>query len=123
MTNDAAFSILENMAIDMTGALAGLSKKDPMCDVIQQRIEAINMAQIALNPGRTNNMLKRMLSLNELQSMNDQKVLAIGDDGEFHCVVKVSEKNVLLVNKSGNAMPAKTLIELNHVFFREPMNE
>lgn len=48
MTNKDASQILELMAIDMTGALAGLKKNNPMADVLFQRIEAINRAQDAL---------------------------------------------------------------------------
>jgi len=48
MTNKEAICILECMAIDMTGAIADMSKHNPMEDVIVQRIEAINMAQAAL---------------------------------------------------------------------------
>lgn len=40
--------VLECMAIDLTGGLAGLSGKNPMADVLQQRIAAINTAQSAL---------------------------------------------------------------------------
>lgn len=48
MTNKEAYHILELMAIDMTGALAGLSETNPMSDVLAQRIEAIDRAQDAL---------------------------------------------------------------------------
>jgi len=37
------------MAIDLNGAMAGLSKKNPMFDVLSQRIEAIDRAQEALS--------------------------------------------------------------------------
>lgn len=43
-----AISILECMAIDLTGCIGGLSKKNPLEDVCRQRIEAINTAQSAL---------------------------------------------------------------------------
>ena len=49
MTNEEAYYILELMAIDMTGAMAGLSKNNPMFDVLSQRIEAIDRAQEALS--------------------------------------------------------------------------
>lgn len=48
MRNKDAIGVLECMAIDMTGCMAGLSKRSPMCDVIKQRLEAINVAQDAL---------------------------------------------------------------------------
>lgn len=43
-----AIKVLECMAIDITGGLAGLSKTNPMVDVLEQRIEAVNCAQEAL---------------------------------------------------------------------------
>lgn len=43
-----AIKVLECMAIDLTGGLAGLSKTNSMADVLEQRIEAINCAQEAL---------------------------------------------------------------------------
>ena len=48
MSEIDAVKVLECMAIDMVGALAGLSKKEPLADVLCQRIEAINLAQSAL---------------------------------------------------------------------------
>lgn len=49
MTNKEAIHVLEIMAIDLTGAMAGLSKNNPMFDVLSQRIEAIDRAQEALS--------------------------------------------------------------------------
>lgn len=43
-------SILECMAVDLTGCMGGLSKKDPLKDVCRQRLEAINTAQSSLRP-------------------------------------------------------------------------
>lgn len=48
MTNKEAYRVLELMAIDLTGAMAGLLKTNPMLDVLQQRIDAIDRAQNAL---------------------------------------------------------------------------
>ena len=48
MSEIDAVKALECMAIDMVGALAGLSEKEPLADVLCQRIEAINLAQSAL---------------------------------------------------------------------------
>lgn len=48
MTTIEAISVLECIAIDYTGLLVGLSKTDPMNDVLEQRIKAIDMAQEAL---------------------------------------------------------------------------
>lgn len=49
MDNKTASMILDCMAIDMTGAIADISKRSPMYDVVEQRLEAINTAQVALN--------------------------------------------------------------------------
>lgn len=46
MNNKEAELVLECMAVDMTGALC--DTKEPMRDVLKQRIEAINIAQKAL---------------------------------------------------------------------------
>lgn len=48
MTREEANRILECMAIDLTGALS--RAKEPMADVLLQRLEAINVAQDALTP-------------------------------------------------------------------------
>lgn len=48
MTDRDAICVLECMAIDLTGCLAGLSGKGPIVDVLKQRINAINAAQVAL---------------------------------------------------------------------------
>ena len=44
----AAIRVLERMGVDMTSALVGLSRMDPMVAVMAQRIEAVNAAQAAL---------------------------------------------------------------------------
>ena len=43
-----AIAVLECMAIDLTGALASTAKTNPMADVLEQRLEAIDTAQAAL---------------------------------------------------------------------------
>lgn len=48
MTDKDAIGVLECMSIDMTGCIADLSKRSPMFDVIEQRLEAINVAQAVL---------------------------------------------------------------------------
>ena len=48
LTNDEAVTILECMAIDMTGTLASMSKNNSTADLLTQRLAAINMAQDAL---------------------------------------------------------------------------
>lgn len=49
MTNKEASAILELMAIDLAGALGGLSRSNPLSDVLAQRLEAISRAQAALH--------------------------------------------------------------------------
>ena len=48
MTREDAYRILECMAINLTWALPGA--KEPMLDVLRQRLGAINIAQAALRP-------------------------------------------------------------------------
>ena len=48
MTREEAHRILECMAINLTWALPGT--KEPMLDVLRQRLGAINIAQAALRP-------------------------------------------------------------------------
>ena len=48
MMREEAHCILECMKIDLTGALPGT--KEPMLDVLRQRLDAINVAQAALRP-------------------------------------------------------------------------
>lgn len=55
MTTTDADRILECMAIDMTGALAGLSQKNSMADLLSQRIDAINVARSALRKQQPRN--------------------------------------------------------------------
>lgn len=48
MKREEAIKILECMAVDLTGTLA--NTKEPMLDVLHQRLDAINVAQAALRP-------------------------------------------------------------------------
>nr|DAI03628.1 MAG TPA: NADH-PPase NADH pyrophosphatase zinc ribbon domain [Caudoviricetes sp.] len=48
MTDKDAICVLACIAIDLTGCLAGLSSNEPMADVLKQRINAINAAQVAI---------------------------------------------------------------------------
>lgn len=54
MTNIKAAKILECMAVDLTGSMAGLSPDSPMVDVLSQELEAINVAQDFLRPSAEN---------------------------------------------------------------------
>ncbi len=59
MTNEDAIRILNLMSRDMTVALVDLPKKNPMYDVLTQRIEAIDRAQNALR--QWNDYLKNLV--------------------------------------------------------------
>lgn len=48
MTREMAIKILECMAVDLTGALA--DTKEPLANVLRQRLDAIDVAQAALTP-------------------------------------------------------------------------
>lgn len=48
MTNAEAYHVLELMAVDLTGAIAGMKNTNPMLDVLIQMIDAIDRAQNAL---------------------------------------------------------------------------
>ena len=50
MTLEEAAGVLERMAMDMVGAMAGMQETNSMLDVLRQRVEAINIAQEALRP-------------------------------------------------------------------------
>lgn len=69
---ERAISILELMAIDLTGTLGGLSETNPLCDVVKQRIEAIDAAQDALREksGREN----RKTNADRIRSMSDEEL-------------------------------------------------
>lgn len=93
MNNKEAEQILECMAVDMTGALC--DTKEPMRDVLQQRIEAINIAQKAL---RENDMpSEKTLTLEQLRKM-DGRAVRVFPKNEYSelggiCVVSVGESD------------------------------
>lgn len=122
MTNEAAISILENMAVDMVGALAGLRKKDPMRDVIEQRIEAIDIAQKALNPNYKSKR-SEMLTISDLKKMSGQKVYLENEDGGFYGLVEVANGVTSIVNRSGDGIPASVLVEYKYKFYREKIDD
>lgn len=72
MNNKEAELVLECMAVDMTGALC--DTKEPMRDVLQQRIEAINIAQKALQ--ENGSLSGEPLTLEQLLEM-DGKVVRV----------------------------------------------
>lgn len=79
---ERAISILELMAIDLTGILGGLSETNPLCDVVKQRIAAIDAAQDALREksGREN----RKTNADRIRSMNDEELARfLGDEPPY----------------------------------------
>lgn len=48
MTEKEALAVLEIQAIDLTGLIGGMRKENPLYDVVQQRLDAIDLAQQAL---------------------------------------------------------------------------
>ena len=48
VTPKAAICILEIMAVDLVGAMADMKVSDPLYDVFDQRVAAIDLAQEAL---------------------------------------------------------------------------
>ena len=48
MTEQEAIEVLEIQAIDLTGLISGMRKENPLVDVVQQRLDAIDLAQQAL---------------------------------------------------------------------------
>ena len=48
MTTKEAMAVLEIQAIDLTGLISGMRKENPLYDVVQQRLDAIDLAQQAL---------------------------------------------------------------------------
>ena len=48
MTEKEALAVLEIQAIDLTGLISGMRKENPLVDVVQQRLDAIDLAQRAL---------------------------------------------------------------------------
>lgn len=77
MTVGEAISILECMAIDMTGALQDIPQKSSIFDLVKQRIEAINKAQCALRAqqeeNKSNALLAQYAAQKFRESMTDFK--------------------------------------------------
>lgn len=48
MTEQETILVLELQAIDLTGLISGMRKENPLVDVVQQRLDAIDLAQQAL---------------------------------------------------------------------------
>lgn len=82
MDNNKAISILESMAIDLTGALMETTViDDSMAEVLTKRIEAIDTAQVALHQQAVIEENKP-LSLNELKNRIGRPVWLVNVDPE-----------------------------------------
>lgn len=122
MTKKDAISILENMAVDMVGALADMRKKNPMRGILEQRIDAINVAQRALDPSYKSNR-NVMLTISDLKNMNGQKIYLENEDGAFYGLVEVIKDAVSIVNGSGNGVPVDFLEKYKYKFYREKIDD
>lgn len=49
MTAEQAMSVLENVAINLTGALAGMAESDSAATLLERQISAIDFAKAALD--------------------------------------------------------------------------
>ena len=96
MSEIDAVKVLECMAIDMVGALAGLSKKEPLADVLCQRIEAINLAQSALR--------EKAERENGCEYCNDREDLAFGHDSLKRVGSIYIDKNLLVADLYSESM-------------------
>ena len=74
-----AIAVLECMAVDLTGALAESSKTNPMTDVLEQRLEAIDTAQEALREQ------PHWISVEERLPEKSTPVLAYKDGRIWYC--------------------------------------
>lgn len=82
MDNNKAISILESMAIDLTGALMETTViDDSMAEILTKRIEAIDTAQVALHQ-QTVVEENKPLSLNELKNRIGRPVWLVNVDPE-----------------------------------------
>lgn len=82
MTREEANRILECMAIDLTGALS--RAKEPMADVLLQRLEAINVAQDALTPQNEWVSVEEKLPEEHADILMWRKRWKIAEAGTFH---------------------------------------
>lgn len=71
-----AIAVLECMAIDLTGALASTAKTNPMADVLEQRLEAIDTAQAALRGQEHIREVTKKVDTNadHIRSMTDEEL-------------------------------------------------
>ena len=102
MTREEAKIILECMATDMIGAMAGMRETMPMLDVLRQRVDAINIALTALDAidnWPTLTPPNEALTLEQLREMNGEPVWF--DTIKRWGIVKVCRDGVFIITKSG----------------------
>lgn len=73
MTEKEALAVLEIQAIDLTGLISGMRKENPLVDVVQQRLDAIDLAQRALKE-RIERRENEPLTLEQLREMDGEPV-------------------------------------------------
>ncbi len=76
MTDRQAISVLECMAIDMTGALGEMSEDDSAADAIRRRLDAINAAQTSLQT-KIEVEKNEPLTSDELREMDGEPVYCL----------------------------------------------
>lgn len=125
MTNKEAAFILETMAISITGAIA--SEKSSYCsrEILEQKIEAINLAQKALRFGIEAEQLGLIASLfipeNELQFMNGEPVWVCTQAGSAWGLVTVdSNKTVVVRNQFGGELEPELIYDDGGCFINKP---
>ncbi len=107
MTNKEAAFVLETMAIGITGAIA--SEKEPyrLREVLEQKIEAINLAQKALSIVNKVDQLgltaNQFIPENELRFMDGEPVWVCTQAGSAWGLVTVEdEETVIIRNQFGD---------------------
>lgn len=126
MNDKDAICVLECIAIDLTGCLAGLSSNEPMADVLKQRINAINAAQVALQD-RIDREKSEPLSIKKLREMDGEPVWVYSGDGfDLICcaLVEVGEESVWLTNNLGGRTEYADDVEIENdgiAVYRRPL--
>ena len=126
MNSSRAICILEAMAIDMTGALGGLSKTDSMVDLLQQRLEAINTAQEALRKLKGFNVVEvdeYVSNGDNIRGMNNEKLaMWLAEHRAKESFLRVSGQGVVSTGASRTAL-VQTLYETYLSWLRQPCEE
>lgn len=73
MTEQEAIEVLEIQAIDLTGLISGMRKENPLVDVVQQRLSAIDLAQRALKE-RMKRAEKILTNADRIRAMSEKEL-------------------------------------------------